>query len=213
MMKGILTFGITFFFFTSGAYAGTSKVKVKKCVNLLKKTCGSKDYKVCMSSQPKNAPKVSKCLSLLITENKKKTVNTDGLSTSIKKLIGGSGMSADQKKCFKIAKKVCKGDEDFSSCIKKRASQFPSFCRQEEIQGVGSLKKAYRGDREMAQCTDVLVKKCDFKLPKATEKPDPKLYQAAMKKYQSCLKSQLTKQSACSKASNPKSSGATQLIQ
>jgi len=193
--------------------ASSDKNNIKKCLSLVKKTCGNKDYKTCMSAQTKKSAQVSECLSFLVTQNKKTKINTNGLGNSIKELISSSVMSKDQKKCFEISKVVCAEGEDLTLCMKKRAGKFPSFCREAAIQGIDSLKGVYRSDRKAAMCADILVAKCDLALPEAKIKPNPKLYQAALDKYQSCVQARVLQEKECKDVIDPKKNdGATQLI-
>lgn len=190
-----------------------SKLNIEKCVKLVKRSCGERDYKTCMANKDEKTAKVSACLAYLVTENGKKKINTEGLGKSIKELITNSEMSLDQKKCFEVSKLVCGEEEDMDSCMKKKAGKFPSFCRQAAIQGVDSLKEVYRNDRKAAMCADILVAKCDLVLPEAEEKPNPKQYQAALSKYQSCVKKRVTMERDCKGAIDIKKEGtATQLI-
>ena len=180
----------------------------------MKKTCGEKDYKSCMNEKSEKTAHVSECLSYLVTENKKKKINTEGLGKSVKKLIANSEMTKDQRKCFEVSKLVCREGENLNECMRKRAGKFPSFCREAAIQGIDSLKEIYKNDRKAAMCADLLVAKCDFVLPEAKEKPDPKLYQAALNKYQACVKSQVNREKECKDVVDPKrEGGSTQLVQ
>lgn len=205
-----------FFLFSSTHAESRTKTKanIKKCIKLVKETCGSKSYKACMSAKTKKTSQVSECLSFLVTQNKVKKVDTSSLGASVRKFITSSEMSTDQKKCFEISKVVCKEGEDLNLCMKRRAGKFPSYCREAAIQGIDSLKGIYKNDRKAAMCADLLVAKCDFKLPEAKEKPNPKVYQAALDSYQSCLKSRIAKEKECGDVIDPKkNNGATQLIQ
>lgn len=213
--------GITVLFLSmTTLYAEGGKATVaesiKKCISLVQSECKSSDFRGCSEKSKKKA-KVLQCQDYLLQHAKGiEKQDMASLGKEIQKDIQAVGeVNEDQQKCVDVYQKVC-GDLSMGECVKAKANQFPSFCREvtpSDPQQV--LKQAGIRQEIASECAQNIQKSCKLEIPKHQEgKDNMKAYRAATEKYQKCLQESVKKSNSCkSVVAKDKSSKAIQLIE